>query len=194
VTNDVELADHLTHPRYGVQKTYQVEVAGMLSRKQLEGLQRGVHLAEGFARPLSARVVRAYKHSTLLEIVLAEGRNREIRRILARAGHKVERLRRVAIGPLRLAGLPPGQARSLARDEVRRLKRFARGAKSLARRHGKPPAASGTERPMPSVIGGGKSPRGSSARAPAPSRRLAVGGRRRKPARRPGRKVRSPKS
>jgi 23S rRNA pseudouridine2605 synthase len=127
VTNDGPLADRLTHPRYGVPKTYQVEVAGTLDRPELERLRRGVHLAEGVARAISARVVRRYRNSTLLEIVLSEGRNREIRRMLARMGHKVERLKRTAIGPLRLAELPPGAARPLEREELRRLKRFAAG-------------------------------------------------------------------
>ena len=139
VTNDGELADRLTHPRYRVEKTYQVEVAGTLPSKQFERLRHGVHLAEGFARVASARVARAYRQSTLLEIVLAEGRNREIRRILARVGHKVLRLRRIAIGPLRLGELPPGEARPLDRDEVRRLKRFARdeSRRATAGRSGK---------------------------------------------------------
>ncbi|MEX0678160.1 MAG: pseudouridine synthase [Pirellulales bacterium] len=145
VTNDGALADRLTHPRYGVEKTYQVEVAGTLVREQFARLQHGVHLAQGFARVVSARVVRVYRQSTQLEIVLSEGRNREIRRILARVGHKVLRLRRIAIGPLRLADLPPGQARPLERDEVRRLKRFARAdsrrsAAGRRTKRGRPPA------------------------------------------------------
>ncbi len=127
VTNDGELADRLTHPRYGVHKTYHVEVAGSLDRKELEQLRRRAHLAEGFAKVVSAKVVRHYKNSTLLEIVLAEGRNREIRRLLARVGHKVERLKRTAIGPLRLGELGSGQVRPLEREELRRLKRAAWG-------------------------------------------------------------------
>jgi 23S rRNA pseudouridine2605 synthase len=136
VTNDGELADRLTHPRYGVEKTYQVEVAGSLERHELEKLCKGVHLAEGFAKAVSAKVLRSYKQSTLVEIVLAEGRNREIRRILARVGHKVERLRRVAIGPLRMAELPVGHSRPLERDEIKQLKRAARGLQTDR----KPPA------------------------------------------------------
>ena len=159
VTNDGELADRLTHPRYGVEKVYQVEVAGALDRKELDQLRKGVHLAEGFARVVSARVVRQYKHSTQLEIVLAEGRNREIRRILARVGHKVERLRRVAIGPLRLAELPLGQTRPLERDEIRQLKRAARGESAerkspKAHKPRKPAAAVKTGPPARTVIGG----------------------------------------
>jgi 23S rRNA pseudouridine2605 synthase len=146
VTNDGELANRLTHPRYGVEKTYQVEVAGILDRRELDVLRRGVRLAEGVAHVVSAKVVRQYKHSTLLEIVLNEGRNREIRRILARLGHKVERLKRVALGPLRLAELPSGQVRPLERDEVRRLKQAAlvvdtKPPKRSAKRPAAPPAA-----------------------------------------------------
>ena len=74
VTNDGELANRLTHPRYGVEKTYQVEVAGTLDREELEQLRTGVHLAEGFARVVSAKISAAIRNSTLLEIVLAEGR------------------------------------------------------------------------------------------------------------------------
>jgi 23S rRNA pseudouridine2605 synthase len=127
VTNDGELANRLAHPRYGVAKTYQVEVAGAMAPADLSRLRGGVHLAEGMTRVVSARVKHRFRHSTLLEIVLAEGRNREIRRMLARLGHKVLRLKRVALGPLRLADLPPGAVRPLRRQEVRELERAAAG-------------------------------------------------------------------
>ena len=120
VTNDGELANRLTHPRYGVEKTYHAEVAGTLERGDLEKLRGGIHLAEGLARVERVRVKHQYKNSTLLEIVLAEGRNREVRRILARIGHKVLRLKRVALGPLRLAELPLG-----ARFDPWHVMRFA---------------------------------------------------------------------
>jgi 23S rRNA pseudouridine2605 synthase len=158
VTNDGPLADHLTHPRYGVAKTYRVEVAGILDRHQLERLRRGVHLAEGFARVLSIKIVKSYRQSTLLEIVLAEGRNREIRRLLARVGHKVERLQRIAIGPLRLADLPVGQSRPLEPDELRRLKRGAAAPPGKPARRARPARARAraapAERPRRSIIGG----------------------------------------
>jgi 23S rRNA pseudouridine2605 synthase len=160
VTNDGELANRLTHPRYGVEKTYQVEVAGALDRKELERLRKGVHLAEGFARVVSAKVKHQYKSSTQLEIVLNEGRNREIRRILARVGHKAMRLKRVALGPLRLAELPPGRVRALARDEVRKLKQAAAGLASKPSRRPSRPATPKPPRPMPaarSIIGGDSS-------------------------------------
>jgi 23S rRNA pseudouridine2605 synthase len=157
VTNDGELANALAHPRYGVEKVYQVEVAGAMERTDLAKLCAGVHLAEGVARARTARVKHAYRHSTLLEIVLAEGRNREIRRMLARAGHKVLRLKRVALGPLRLAELPVGAVRPLERDEVRNLKsaahKISRGGRRLASRP-KAPAKPPSRPPQRSIIGG----------------------------------------
>ena len=121
VTNDGQLAQRLAHPRYRVEKTYLVEVGGHLSRTGLSRLRKGIHLSEALAKAVRVSVKRASKHTTLLEIVLNEGRNREIRRMLARAGHKVFRLRRTALGPLRLGSLPSGAYRSLTVNELRRL-------------------------------------------------------------------------
>jgi 23S rRNA pseudouridine2605 synthase len=128
VTNDGELANRLTHPRYGAKKTYRVLVAGIPERETLEKLQRGVHLAEGIARVASIEVKKQLKQSTLLEIVLQEGHNREIRRILASFGHKVLRLLRIAVGPIRLGKLPPGGYRRLSHDEIDTLRRETRAA------------------------------------------------------------------
>jgi len=125
VTNDGELANRLTHPRYGVAKTYRVQVAGHPEPKILRQLCRGVRLAEGLARAESARVKSHHKASTYLEIVLREGRNREVRRMLAKTGHKVLRLVRIAVGPVRLGKLPPGAARPLTGAELKALRRAA---------------------------------------------------------------------
>lgn len=126
VTNDGELANQLAHPRYGVEKTYHVLVAGTADFDVLAKLRQGMHLAEGVARVVSARVRTSFKQSTLVEIVLAEGRNREIRRLLAKVGHKVLRLKRVALGPVRLGDLPPGHFRPLRNDELKLLRRLGR--------------------------------------------------------------------
>jgi len=123
VTNDGQLANELAHPRYGVEKTYHALVAGTPSREVMTKLREGVRLAEGVARVAGARIKNTFKQSTLLEIVLAEGRNREIRRILAKVGHKVLRLKRVALGGVRLKDLPPGEFRTLRNDELRLLKK-----------------------------------------------------------------------
>jgi 23S rRNA pseudouridine2605 synthase len=125
-TNDGELTDLLTHPRYGVEKTYLAEVAGSPSPESLEKLRKGVHLAEGFAHAKRVHVRRSHKHSTVMEIVLDEGRNREVRRLLARIGHKVMKLRRIAMGPMRLGTLKPGESRALRAEEVEELYRVAR--------------------------------------------------------------------
>jgi len=125
VTNDGELANRLTHPRYGVSKTYRVQVAGHPSRELLARLRRGVRLAEGIARAESVRIKSRRKDSTILEIVLREGRNREIRRVLAKVGHKVLQLVRIAVGPVRLGKLPLGAWRPLAQRELQALRRAA---------------------------------------------------------------------
>jgi 23S rRNA pseudouridine2605 synthase len=125
MTNDGELANRLTHPRHGVEKIYLVEVAGHVERETLQKLERGVRLAEGFAHAKHVRIKSKHKRSTILEMVLDEGRNREIRRLLARLGHKVERLRRVAVGSVRLGELPVGAVRPLTRQEVAALEKAA---------------------------------------------------------------------
>lgn len=130
VTNDGQLTDLLTHPRYGVQKTYRVMVAGRPTQEVLAKLRRGVRLAEGLARVDQLRVKSRHKESTILEMVLREGRNREIRRVLARLGHKVLRLVRTAVGPVRLGDLPPGACRKLTMKELQALRRAARAVDS----------------------------------------------------------------
>ncbi len=128
VTNDGELANRLTHPRYGVRKTYRVQGAGCPDRETLAALRRGVPLAEGVVQVESVAGKSRQKQSTILELVLSEGRNREIRRMLARMGHKVIRLVRVAVGPIRLGELPPGAYRPLPRQEVGALRRACRAS------------------------------------------------------------------
>ena len=123
VTNDGELANGLTHPRYGVEKTYQVQVAGRPGADVIQQMRRGVRLAEAFVKPVRVRVKSHRKQSTVLEMVLDEGRNREIRRLLARLGHKVQKLVRVAVGPVRLGDLPTGAYRPLTKAEVAELRK-----------------------------------------------------------------------
>ena len=116
VTNDGELANGLTHPRHGVEKIYQVQVAGQVEPEVLAQLHRGIHLAEGFAHVKHVRIKSRRKQSTILEMVLDEGRNREVRRLLARVGHKVQQLKRIAVGPVRLGDLPTGAVRPLTQE------------------------------------------------------------------------------
>lgn len=122
VTNDGDLANGITHPSHGVEKIYHVQVAGDLKEEGLKQLRKGMHLAEGFAQAKHVRVKSRKKNSTLLEMVLDEGRNREIRRLLARIGHKVQRLTRIAVGPVRLGDLPSGAVRLLTKQEISALR------------------------------------------------------------------------
>ncbi len=129
VTNDGELANRLTHPRFGVEKVYRVRVVGSPAAEDLAKIRKGIYLSDGLARVSSIRTKRRFKQSTELEIVLQEGLNREIRRLLARIGHKVVQLKRIAIGPIRLGTMPVGAHRMLGRDEVQALRRATRRRK-----------------------------------------------------------------
>lgn len=122
LTNDGELAQHLAHPRYEVQKVYRVTVAGSVQPETIRQMQQGIYIAEGLVRVEGARVLKAKSRATEMEITLREGKNREIRRILARLGHKVQTLKRTAIGPLRLGEMPTGAYRKLTFEEIRKLK------------------------------------------------------------------------
>jgi 23S rRNA pseudouridine2605 synthase len=123
LTNDGDLANRLMHPRFGVDKTYQVQVAGIPTAEDIQQLLKGVWLSDGHVRARQVKREKRQGDSTWLRIVLNEGKNREIRRMLARLGHKVLRLRRVALGPVRLGTLLPGKARRVTKPELDALKR-----------------------------------------------------------------------
>lgn len=137
VTNDGELANQLAHPRYGVTKTYRVQVAGSPTRASLAEVRKGVYLDDGLAQVDALRVKKRLARSTEMEMVLSEGRNREIRRVLARIGHKVLKLKRIAIGPLRLGKLQPGECRQLTSAEVRQLRQISSNPDSRGTDRGK---------------------------------------------------------
>lgn len=132
LTNDGDLANRLTHPRFGVEKTYHVQVAGHPDRDNLEQLLKGVWLSEGHVRARRVRRLKSQGESSWLEIVLNEGKNREIRRMLARLGHKVMVLRRIAIGPVHLDRLRRGKARRLKVEELERLRRASEPRRKAA--------------------------------------------------------------
>jgi len=121
VTNDGDFAQRVMHPRFGVEKTYEVEVFGRIEDEALQKVREGVHLAEG--RTAGARVLVKDRRSAAsrLSVSIREGMNREIRRAFARIGHKVLNLRRVRIGPITDRGLKTGRWRELSNDEVRAL-------------------------------------------------------------------------
>ncbi len=122
LTNDGELTERLTHPRYKLPKVYRVWVRGAMSGEALRKARQGVFLAEGKMAIRDLRVRRRRRNSTELEIRLRQGANRQIRRVLAKVGHPVADLRRVAIGPLRDPDLPEGAWRPLSPAEVAMLR------------------------------------------------------------------------
>lgn len=118
LTNDGELANRLTHPRYGVDKTYVVEVQGRVTPKVGAQLVHGVDLDDGFARIDRFQILDVTPQASLVEVVLHEGRNRIVRRMFDAVGHPVVRLVRTQMGPIRLADLPPGRHRVLGQVEL----------------------------------------------------------------------------
>lgn len=157
LTNDGELANRLTHPRYGVPKTYRVVVKGSLDEDAIKELERGIFLAQrkagqtvGGSRTAHVEIalVAREKDKTTVELTLREGRNRQVRRMLAAVGYPVKKLERVGMGPVKLKGLARGQWRELTRDEIRLLKRAAadqrRDEKAGARGEKNPKPETGT--------------------------------------------------
>jgi pseudouridine synthase len=123
LTSDHDLAERLTNPESHVPKTYRVKATTRLSDEQLDALARGVRLDDGPTRPARAVRVRDTSTRTILELTITEGRNRQVRRMLAAVGSGVLELQRTAIGPLTLDGLPAGRWRELSVAEVDRLRR-----------------------------------------------------------------------
>jgi 23S rRNA pseudouridine2605 synthase len=124
LTNDGELANHLTHPRYEVTKTYRATVRHPpVAAEALQRLRDGVELDDGPTLPARVRQVRP----GVVELELREGRKRQVRRMLEAVGHPVRELKRVRFGPLALGELPPGGVRRLSDAEIARLRRAGRG-------------------------------------------------------------------
>jgi len=126
LTNDHDLADALLDPGTHVPKTYRVKATTRLDDAQLAALARGVELDDGRTRSARARRLRDTATRTLLELRISEGRNRQVRRMLAAVGSGVLELKRTAIGPLELGDLPSGRWRELLPEEVEALRRAAR--------------------------------------------------------------------
>ncbi len=122
LSNEGDLAHRVLHPRSGVERRYRVTLVGPVAEDLPERLRAGVALEDGPAVAISADWVAPPRGAApVIEIVIAEGRNREIRRMLAALGTKIRRLKRVAVGPISLGTLPAGNARWLTDDERRAL-------------------------------------------------------------------------
>ena len=121
LTNDGDLANRVTHPRYGIVKKYVAMVKGSPGKGEMRRLTEGIDLDDGPARAVSAQVVGRQGAATLVELTMGEGRNREVRRMFEALGFEVSSLVRTAIGPITDRSLKPGQSRQLSATEIRDL-------------------------------------------------------------------------
>ncbi len=121
LTNDGDLAFRLTHPRFKVMKSYVAEVEGRPEEARLSRLRAGIVLEDGRTQPATVDVVEEKPGRTRIMISISEGRKRQVRRMFARIGHPVRKLRRLAFGPVRLGNMSAGQYRELSMTEVSKL-------------------------------------------------------------------------
>lgn len=124
LTNDGELAYRLMHPKFAIEKEYHVTVKGTPDIRALQRLRRGVQLEDGPAAPAVVRILRSQRQTTMLAVIIREGRKRQIRRMFAAVGLPVCKLKRIRIGSVRLGRLPAGQHRELRSQEVESLRRL----------------------------------------------------------------------
>lgn len=122
LTDDGELAHHLLHPRYGVDKTYRAEIGGRITAAELGKLREGVTLPDGRAAAAKVRLLGVRQDRSILDVTIHEGRNRQVRRMFEALGHRVLRLTRIGFGPLQLGGLAPGRTRELTPREIAALR------------------------------------------------------------------------
>jgi len=125
LTNDGDLAYLLSHPRYSVPRTYLAKVSGVPEERDLNRLKRGVSLEDGKAKATSVSILRLSEKNSWIRIMVTEGRNHLVKRMLFAIGHSVLKLKRIEFGPLRLGTLSPGQFRYVTSEELSRLKKYA---------------------------------------------------------------------
>lgn len=122
MTNDGELAYRLTHPKHEVYKTYRVRVSGVLSNEKAAKLRKGVDIGGFVTSRAKVSIIRGNQHSTIVEISIHEGKNRQVRKMFKAVGNPVQELERIAIGDIRLGHLKPGHYRKLTHEEIEYLK------------------------------------------------------------------------
>jgi len=130
LTDDGALAHVLTHPRFGVEKTYRATLRGRLTNDQVAALQRGMKLDDGPAQPARLRVVAARRDTSSVDVTIHEGRNRQVRRMFEELGHPVIGLMRLRFGPIGLGTLAPGEIREATSREISALRVIADEAKA----------------------------------------------------------------
>jgi 23S rRNA pseudouridine2605 synthase len=139
LTDDGEAANVLTHPRFGVEKTYRATVRGRLEPEAVEAILRGVRLTEGRAAPAQLRVVAVRRGVSLVDLTIHEGRNRQVRRMFEQVGHPVVALSRLRFGPLGLGALPVGNVRRLTDREQAAIAKLVERARAGEREEAERP-------------------------------------------------------
>ena len=140
LTNDGELTNIITHPRYGHMKTYKVQVEGVMNEGKLDAWRNGIRLPDGFkTSSCNVQILEQGRKDMWLRVVMGEGHKRQIRDTVEVLGYRVLRLIRTHIGPLALGELPSGQSRELSRNEVNILKEAVQKQSQKPRRQGKKP-------------------------------------------------------
>ena len=132
LTNDSELTNKLTHPRYGIAKTYAVRIKGQIAAEQVEKLKKGIWLAEGKTGRASVKILKRRHNESSIEITIRQGLNRQVRRMLAKVGLPVKSLTRTHLGKLTIRGLGVGKFRTLTRAEVAYLQKATSSTPSNA--------------------------------------------------------------
>jgi 23S rRNA pseudouridine2605 synthase len=123
LTNDGELTHQILHPRHKIPKTYLIKIDGVLAVEDIRKLEKGIRLEDGLTAPAKVRRVKKTKANSWIEIIIHEGRKRQIRRMLERVGHPVIKLIRTRINGLELGDLKPGEYRHMTPEEVKKLKK-----------------------------------------------------------------------
>ncbi len=122
LTNDGDMMNHVLHPSHEVSKVYLTKVSNQVTEEEIRALRHGVMIDGRLTSPASVRLIRYETFDTVLLISIHEGRNRQVRKMIAATGHQVVSLKRVAFGPVSLGELPSGKWRRLTDEEIRRLK------------------------------------------------------------------------
>lgn len=122
MTNDGDLAYRITHPKHELDKTYRAVVKGVISKEKLAKLRSGVDIGGFVTSKAKVKIIKGTQHSTVVEIAIHEGKNRQVRKMFAAVGNPVQSLERIAIGDIRLGHLKEGHYRKLTREEVEYLK------------------------------------------------------------------------
>ncbi|MGI6669277.1 MAG: pseudouridine synthase [Acetivibrionales bacterium] len=125
LTNDGEFANMIMHPSHGLKKAYRAVISGTLSSKEVERLKEGIAVEDYITAPADVRVIKPGRHESVVEIAIHEGKNRQVRKMFESLGHRVIKLKRIAIGAVTINGLAEGRWRHLRKSEIALLYKAA---------------------------------------------------------------------